>query len=105
MVRECQWEVERRTRVRPDVIATMQALHSEVKGKFETAWGMTDEVPMEEGLGQGCVAAPVRSKLMLSVMQRAVRTLCKGYTFTGAKGGTPLLFYADDATRVVALKL
>ena len=95
-VRECQWEVERRSGVKPEVIAVMQALHSNIKGRYETAWGLTEDVPILEGVGQGCVAAPTRSKLMLGVMQRSITQLCYGYKFTGAAGGTGQLFYADD---------
>ena len=95
-VRECQWEVERRSHVRPEVSAVMHALHSDIKGKYETAWGLTDDVPVLEGVGQGCVAAPTRSKLMLGVIQRTVARLASGYKFTGATGGIPQIFYADD---------
>ena len=55
-----------------------------------------------EGVGQGCVAAPTRSKLMLGCMQRAISSLCHGYKFTGAAGGTPTLFYADDGAFVAS---
>ena len=71
-------------------------------GRYETAWGLTEEVPVREGVGQGCVAAPTRSKLMLGVMQRAVSRLCRGYKFTGASGGTPQMFYADDGAFVAS---
>ena len=95
-VRECQWRVEQISGVRPEVTRVMRVLHSEVKGKYETAWGLTEDVPVLEGVGQGCVAAPTRSKLMLGVMQRTVRHLAYGYKFSGADGACTQLFYADD---------
>lgn len=96
VIREVSWEVERRSGVRPEVIDVVRTLYTDTRGRFETEWGMTEDVPVECGVGQGCVAAPVRSKLVLSVVQRAVSALCRGYKFEGAAGGTPSLFFADD---------
>ena len=97
IVRQVSFEVERRSKVRPEVIDVVRVLYGDTKGRYETEWGMTRDVPIACGVGQGCVSAPVRSKLVLGVVQRAVSKLCPGYKFTGASGGTPTLFFADDA--------
>ena len=41
----------------------------------------------------------VRSKLILTVMQRAVRQLCTGYEMEGGQD-VPILFFADDASMI-----
>ena len=74
-VRDVQWECERWTGVDPGVTRVVQALHASVTGRYETGWGLTEEFGIEIGNGQGCVNGAVRSKLLLTVMQRAVRQL------------------------------
>ena len=95
-VREVQWEVEKWTGVDPGVTKVVQALHAEVSGRYETAWGLTERFGIHIGNGQGCVNGAVRSKLLLTVMQRMVDKHCEGIDM-GGTGGIPLLFFADDA--------
>ena len=83
-IRELSFEVEKRCGVKPEVIDVVRVLYGETSGRYETEWGMTQPVPVQVGVGQGCVAAPVRSKLVLGVMQRALTRLSYGYRFTGA---------------------
>ena len=56
----------------------------------------SDRFPIEQGLGQGCLLSPARSKLMLAVMQRTISKLCRGFEFTAAGESVPQLVYADD---------
>ena len=100
--RECMWRVERASGVKPEVSAIMMELHSELTCRYETAWGLTDLIPLEEGVGQGAISAPVRSKLMLSVMQRVVSRVCEGFKFTGSTRSVPQLYYADDGAYVAS---
>ena len=95
-VREVQWEVERWTGVDPGVTAVVHALHDDAKGQYETAWGLTDFFPIRRGNGQGCVNGAVRSKLLLTVMQRMVNKYHRGLTFTDGVD-IPALYFADDA--------
>ena len=102
IIREVSFEVEKRSGVRPEVIDVVRVLYGDTKGRYETEWGMTEDVPIGVGVGQGCVAAPCRSKLVLSVVQRAVSTLTHGFKFEGASGGTPSLFFADDGACIAS---
>ena len=102
-VRDVQWECERWTGVDPGVTRVVQALHAQVQGQYETQWGLTEPFDINIGNGQGCVNGAVRSKLLLTAMQRTVHKMCKGWTFDqnktdGTAGTTPELWYADDAS-------
>ena len=101
-VRDVQWECEKWTGVDTSVTRVVQALHSEVQGQYETQWGLTDPFGIHIGNGQGCVNGAVRSKLLLTVMQRAIRKLCKGWQLeddgTGRQQTLPNLWYADDSS-------
>ena len=104
VVHDVQWEVERRCKVLPEVTEVMKALRIGIperglpglSGKYETAAGLTKAVDILKGLGQGDLASPVRSKLLLSVMQRAISRLVRGFKFAGHKERVPLFQYADD---------
>jgi len=57
------WEVEAWSGVRPEVTQVMQALREGLKdghntlegltGRYETDYGLTDKVPIDQGVGQG----------------------------------------------------
>eukprot|EP00965_Chrysotila_dentata_P031649 1055395-Pleurochrysis_carterae.AAC.1 len=66
-------------------------------GRYETAYGVTEPVNIQKGLGQGDLLSPVRSKLILAVIQRTMQRLVPGIEFN-TKGSrvTPFLIYADD---------
>ena len=102
-VNEVQWEVEAHCGVAPEVTAVMRALREGVEGKlaalegrYETEYGLSEPVPIERGLGQGCSLSPARSKLMLGVMQSTISKLCPGakMRMDGRRLGS--LWYADD---------
>ena len=61
---------------------------------------MTPGAPSEAGLGQGDVCSPVRAKLALSMLQRAVDALCIGARGAAAHESActqmPMVFFADD---------
>ena len=94
-VRDVQWMVEEWTGVDPGVSAVVKSLHEGVTGQYETEWGLTDPFDIRIGNGQGCANGAVRSKLLLTVVQRMVNKYCKGYSFTDAT--VPMLWFADDA--------
>ena len=103
VVHEVQWKVEEWAGVPPDVTTVMRALREglgeelpSLQGRYETGYGLSDRFPIEQGLGQGCLLSPARSKLMLAVMQRTISKLCRGFEFTAAGESVPQLVYADD---------
>eukprot|EP00965_Chrysotila_dentata_P174005 5744225-Pleurochrysis_carterae.AAC.1 len=66
-------------------------------GKYETAYGITEPVDIQKGLGQGDLLSPVRSKLILAILQKAMQHLVPGIEFnTKGVRGAPFLIYADD---------
>jgi hypothetical protein len=95
-VREIQWETERWCGVRPEVTETVQALYKGMCGRYETAHGLTEKFPIENGNMQGCSQSPCRSKMHLRLLQDAVGRLCEGFRFRGATASTPTLFFVDD---------
>eukprot|EP00965_Chrysotila_dentata_P129381 4276621-Pleurochrysis_carterae.AAC.2 len=99
-----QWEVEEAMGVPETIISIMKALREGkggegrgLTGRYETAYGMTEPVEIQKGLGQGDLLSPVRSKLILAVIQKAMQRLVPGIEFN-AKGPrmAPFLIYADD---------
>ena len=50
-VREVQWAVEKWCKVKPGVTKTVQAMNKGMKGRYETAYGMTDTFEVERGNG------------------------------------------------------
>eukprot|EP00965_Chrysotila_dentata_P214147 6188054-Pleurochrysis_carterae.AAC.1 len=68
-------------------------------GKYEAAYGVTDPVEIHKGLKQGDLLSPVRSKLILAIIQKAMQRLVPGLEFnTKRSKGAPFLTYADDGT-------
>ena len=59
------------------------ALQEGSVGRGKTAFGKTGYWKIEDGLGQGCAAAAIRSKYTTSLIQRAVGRLCMGFEFEG----------------------
>ena len=104
IVHAVQWEVERSVGVRPEVTAVVRTLREglaerdmpPLKGRFETAHGLTDLVDIMQGLGQGCLLSPSRANMTLAIAQRAVSRLCGGFTFRADGRDVPQLYYADD---------
>jgi len=97
-IHEITHEITRATGVDPAVDAVMKELHTEVTGKYETYWGLTQGFKIRRGLGQGCVAAATRSKIVGAVTQKAISKIAKGISFTAAEGSVPVLSFADDQT-------
>eukprot|EP00965_Chrysotila_dentata_P044320 1473553-Pleurochrysis_carterae.AAC.1 len=101
---EVQWEIEEAMGVPETIISIMKALREgkgeglhRLTGRYETAYGSTEPVEIQKGLGQGDLLSPVRSKLILAVLQEAMHRLVPGIEFS-VKGsrGAPFLIYADD---------
>eukprot|EP00965_Chrysotila_dentata_P187562 6172222-Pleurochrysis_carterae.AAC.2 len=66
-------------------------------GRYETAYGTTESVTIQQGQGQGDLLSPVRSKLILAIIQKAMQCLIPGIEFnTKGERGAPFLIYADD---------
>eukprot|EP00965_Chrysotila_dentata_P258881 6213373-Pleurochrysis_carterae.AAC.1 len=99
-----QWEVEEAMGVSETVISIMKALregngggNGGLIGRYETAYGNTEPVEIGKGLGQGDLLSPVRSKLILAIIQKAMQYLVPELEFnTQAARGAPFLIYADD---------
>eukprot|EP00965_Chrysotila_dentata_P064524 2139552-Pleurochrysis_carterae.AAC.1 len=100
-----QWEVEEAMGVPDTIITIMKALREGtgegrcgLTGRYETAYGMTEPVEIQKGLGQGDILSPVRSKLILAVIQKAMQRLVPGIEFnTKGTRMAPFLIYADDS--------
>ena len=68
--------------VRPEVSEVLWAMQKELKGRYETAYGLTEAVTMDGvACGQGHECSPARSKLMTSVIQRLINRVGRGYRF------------------------
>ena len=101
---EVQTMVETWSGVPHDTRGVMAALREGVEaqgmpsltGQYETAYGLTDPVEIRQGLGQGSLLSPVRAKLMLSVIQYALKKLCPGSQMTMDGRRLVSLWYADD---------
>ena len=94
--REVQWEAERWCGVRPEVTEVVKAMFETTAGKYETAYGLTESFAINNGNMQGCNQSPTRAKMHLRIIQEAVRKLCKGFRFRGAKESCPSMWYCDD---------
>ena len=53
-VREVQWEAEAWCGVRPEVTEVVQALQRSARGRYETAYGLTEAFDVKNGNTQGC---------------------------------------------------
>jgi len=95
-VRQVQERVERWCGVRPEVTDVVMALHGSSRGRYETAYGVTSIFELLEGNPQGCTQSPARSKLQISLIQGAVRKLCKGLKCRGAERRAVQIWWADD---------
>eukprot|EP00965_Chrysotila_dentata_P037227 1238684-Pleurochrysis_carterae.AAC.1 len=96
-----QWEIEEALGVRDTIVSITKALRDEnrggLTGRYETAYGTTDPVEIQKGLGQGDLLSPVRSKLILVVIQKAMHRLVPGIEFNKrGSQGAPFLINADD---------
>ena len=99
-IRETQWEVERWCQVRPGVTEVVKALYEGATGRYETAYGLTEQFPLATACFQGCSQSPTRSKFQLRLVQEAVRKLCEGYRFRGCDVAIPQMWYCDDGAFV-----
>eukprot|EP00965_Chrysotila_dentata_P253643 6211350-Pleurochrysis_carterae.AAC.1 len=99
-----QWEIESAMGVSETIVSIIKALREGkgetlggLSGKYETAYGVTEPVDIQKGLGQGDLLSPVRSKLILAIIQKAMQRLVPGIEFN-RKGvrEAPFLIYADD---------
>ena len=68
-VREVQARVERWCGVRAEVTEAVRALHDSSKGRYETAYGLTEAFDLQRGNTQGCSQSPTRAKMQLRMMQ------------------------------------
>ena len=96
VVKPVAMEAERWCGVKVGVSEAMMALQAGVKGRCDTAWGLTDTFDVARGLGQGCVNSPARAKCVIRLMQGAVRKLCTGFQFRLAEERVPQVWFGDD---------
>eukprot|EP00965_Chrysotila_dentata_P172810 5702496-Pleurochrysis_carterae.AAC.1 len=83
-----QWEIEKSMGVSETIVAILKAFREGkgetlggLTGKYETAYGITKPVDIQKGLGQGDLLSPVRSKLILAIIQKAMQCLVPGIEF------------------------
>ena len=77
--------------------------HGVVSGRYETAFGSTDEFDILRGFLQGSLSAPEMCKLMMNTLAEALELKIVGYnSFTPDGGGSYLtqLIFVDDAANV-----
>ena len=87
---------EQWSHIRPEISHIMRAMQDNLKGRVETACGMTDPFEMPGvACGQGHECSPSRSKLVTRFIQEMASKVCRGYRFHNA--GIPQIIYADDA--------
>ena len=111
IMHQVQWEVERWSGTPVEVSDVLKALREgaldmqreqrgenvePLTGRYETAFGLTEAVRIEAGLGQGDLSSPARSKMVISIIARAVSRLCEGAKITGSRQRVSMLFFADD---------
>eukprot|EP00965_Chrysotila_dentata_P245259 6206454-Pleurochrysis_carterae.AAC.1 len=98
-----QWEIEEAMGASETIVSIVKALREGegenlrgLTGRNETAYGITEPVEIQKGLGQGDLLSPVRSKLVLAVIQEVMQRLVPGIEFN-VKGsrGAPFLIHAD----------
>ena len=99
-IREVQWTVEKWCNVRPEVTQVVRALYESGRGKYETAYGLTDAFDLSAACFQGCNQSPTRSKFQLRLVQEAVRKMCEGFQFRGGGKAIPEMWYCDDGAFV-----
>ena len=76
IVKDCQRETERYCGVHPGVTEIVDMLHSEVRGCYETEYGLTNWFKIMIGTGQGCVNGATRAKLALTLTQKTIHKVC-----------------------------
>ena len=94
--KEIMLKAEQWSGTRVEVSAVLRAMQDGLKGRVETAYGMTEPHDMPGvACGQGHECSPVRSKIMASFIQEMATRVCRGYRF--GQTGTPQVWYADDS--------
>ena len=78
-------------------LGVMETAVPALRGRYETAYGLTDPIDILCGLGQGDLSSPARATLVQNVIQAAISKLVRGFRYTGGSGRVPLFVFADDA--------
>ena len=102
IARAVQEAVEAASGVPLPLSVCLLAIHNAAKGVVETAYGFTKPAfKRAKGNPQGSKSGPVRSNLVLGVVQRAVEQVASGTCFIGPEGSeisVPALNFADDSS-------
>ena len=87
---------ERWSGTRVEVSKVLLAMQEGLKGRVETAYGMTEPHDMPGvACGQGHECSPSRSKIMASFIQTMAQRVCRGYRF--GHTGIAQVWFADDS--------
>ena len=75
----------------------VQALGVNAQGQYDTAAGLTPMIPNWRECGQGKQTSPIRSKLLIAEIVRAVNKLVEGYQLWGGYR-IEQIWFADDGS-------
>ena len=86
--------------VEPGVTAGVKAVHDQMVGRADTAYGLSDAWEVTRGTGQGCVLGPCRATMQLIVTLVAISRFGGAYCFEVPAGARPACvmqaWFADD---------
>ena len=81
-------------RLPPKALNTIASLYRGMQTRYRTAEGLTDSVPIDSGVRQGCPLSPIVFNLTLEVVLRMIQRTGEGVTME--QNRVCQLAYADD---------
>ena len=102
--RECSQEVQEHLGVPQAVRDVLRAMYAEVKGRYDSAYGMTPLFNILRGLIQGALESPDLSLQLLNVMAEIMdlKVLgCRHFNGSGRGARTVQMLYVDDGANTL----